>query len=134
MVLHTKTANKEATKMLKTTRIRTIVVIAAALAVSVTGAASAATVRTGVKSQPVVKTTVATAAARQQIQGGSTGQGPFNEQQCEDLGKKAEGYNKSGYDKLANKGDIDGAQRDGAAAQALVDYGMDNGCFFTTPW
>jgi hypothetical protein len=95
-------------------------------------ASAATSKRSGLTTvRPVAKPTVV--AAKTTIQGGSTGQGPFTEAQCEALGDKAESYNKSGFDKVVS-GDVDGGQRDGAAAQALVDYGTDNGCFFTVPW
>ena len=67
------------------------------------------------------------------IEGGATGDG-FSEKECEALGDKAEEYNKKGFNEVVN-GDINAGQADGAAAQAVVDYGMDNGCFFSgLPW
>jgi len=79
---------------------------------------------------PVVSTVTVSA---QKIQGGATGDGPFTEAECEALGDKAEEYASKGLEEIKN-GDLNAGQADGAAAQGVVDYGMDMGCFFTVPW
>jgi hypothetical protein len=64
-----------------------------------------------------------------ELQGGSTGDGKLGEEACERLGELA--------DQAFTRGDlatIDGNQPQAnnsyEYANALVDYGMDNGCFF----
>ncbi len=63
------------------------------------------------------------------LQGGSTGDGKLGEDACERLGELAE----EAYDK-GDQAMIDGnepqANNSYDYANALVDYGLDNGCFF----
>src|SRR5207244_2874879 len=93
--------------------------------------ASARSRPAGTVPAPVVTTSVSAA----KIEGGSTGDGGFDEKTCEALGAKAEEYSQKGFNEIANNGDLVAGQADGAAAQAVVDYGMDNGCFFSgLPW
>jgi hypothetical protein len=109
------------------------------------GSRAAATTRTAsvqtasARSRPggTVKPPVATSGvAAAKIEGGSTGDpGSLDEKTCEALGEKAQEYNQKGFNEIANDGDLVAGQADGAAAQAVVDYGMDNGCFFSgLPW
>ena len=68
------------------------------------------------------------------IQGGATGDGDMSEADCEKLGDIAENFASTGLEQVKN-GDLTAGQANGAAAQAVVDLGMNHGCFFTNlPW
>jgi hypothetical protein len=137
------------------TTIITLTAVAMLSAISTAGIASAAVSRTAATAQvSSAKTTTLQATTVQRtrpgttlvgpvrtgtvsqarIEGGATGDG-LSEKECEALGDKAEELNAKGFDEIANNGDVTAGQADGAAAQAVVDYGMDNGCFFYgLPW
>jgi hypothetical protein len=69
------------------------------------------------------------ATAVAELQGGSTGDGRLGEQACERLGELADEAYRNGDGALIG-GNMVAAERYYDYANALVDYGLDNGCFF----
>jgi hypothetical protein len=66
------------------------------------------------------------------VQGGATGDGPWNESQCEAIGNQVnEELDQSDAD--YDEGDTHGAQSHWYNAKNMQDYGEDNGCFFVDP-
>jgi hypothetical protein len=63
------------------------------------------------------------------IQGGSTGDGRLGEEACERLGELADEASDRGRDAML-EGNGPQAQNSFDYAEAIVDYGLDNGCFF----
>lgn len=64
-----------------------------------------------------------------ELQGGSTGDGKLGEEACERLGELADAAFTRGDQALLD-GNGPQAANSYDYANALVDYGMDNGCFF----
>jgi hypothetical protein len=119
----------------------------AGIAACVPGVASAAK-HDGARAGSHVATTQATSQARHvatsplgglhgsvlgtgtvEIQGGSTGDGKLGEEACERLGELADEASDRGRDAMLD-GNGPQAQNSFDYAEAIVDYGLDNGCFF----
>jgi hypothetical protein len=119
----------------------------AGVAAGVPGVASAAK-HDGVRAGSQVATTQAKSQARHvltsplggfhgsvhgtaiaEIQGGSTGDGRLGEEACERLGELADEASDRGRDAMLD-GNGPQAQNSFDYAEAIVDYGLDNGCFF----
>lgn len=64
-----------------------------------------------------------------ELQGGSTGDGKLGEEACERIGELATDAYEQG-DRALIDGNVPQAENSYDYANALVDYGMDNGCFF----
>ncbi|MBX5442978.1 MAG: hypothetical protein IRZ32_15800 [Solirubrobacteraceae bacterium] len=64
-----------------------------------------------------------------ELQGGSTGDGRLGEEACRRLGELADEAYRNGDSELIG-GNVVAAERFYDYGNALVDYGMDNGCFF----
>lgn len=122
-------------------------VVTAGIAACVPGVASAAK-HDGVRAGSQVATTQAMSQARHvvtsplggfhgsvfgttsvEIQGGSTGDGKLGEEACERLGELADEASDRGRDAMLD-GNGPQAQNSFDYAEAIVDYGLDNGCFF----
>ena len=114
-----------------TNKLRTIVALAAIGALSAPAIASATTPKAGTpapSAQPVTQT-----SARQTIQGGSTDGDQAHDALCTVLGSNANNALQNG-DAALKAGNAPQAVADYQLAQAIVDNGLDNGCFFTGPF
>lgn len=74
----------------------------------------------------------APAIASAEIQGGSTGSGSLSEAQCEGLGDLANKYWNMALKDL-DDGNVPAVNNDLAAYDAVTNYGLSHGCFFTDP-
>jgi hypothetical protein len=108
----------------------TLVALAAIGALSAPGIASAATPKAGTPAPSAIPVTQSSARG---IQGGSTDGNAVHEAVCTVLGARANSALENG-DTAQSGGNTAQALSDYQLAQAIVDYGMDNGCFFTGPF
>jgi hypothetical protein len=140
------TKEKE-TMFANTNTIRTAVAALAAIgALSAAGVASGAIIHSpgAVTATPTATTTAVAAMQRSGVltptpvraiggavalQGGSTGDGPATEQDCEDAADLANSYLSDAQTNTKN-GDYGLAAADLQLAGETVDGAMDNGCFF----
>jgi hypothetical protein len=123
-----------------------VALAAAGITACVPGIASAAT-HNGARAGSPVATTKSTSQARHvatsplgglhgsvsatavALQGGSTGDGRLGEEACERLGELADEALNQGRDAM-DGGNGPQAQNSFDYAEALIDYGLNNGCFF----
>jgi hypothetical protein len=108
----------------------TLIALAAIAALSAPGIASAALPKAGTPAPPAQPVTQSSARG---IQGGSTDGDQAHDAYCSVLGSNANGALQAG-DKAAGEGNPPAAADQYALAQAIVDLGLNNGCFFTGPF